>query len=109
MFLDTEKMPHPPAYTEIYPVVTDADANAPQMGWQQPAQTEIVNTMISQPIQPPPYGTQQPGEIRKTDTNKSRVLKFFYNQTKISDCNFTKSITCWALSSEVDAMSTLLA
>lgn len=61
-------MPHPPAYTEIYPVVlSEADADAPQMGWQQPPTTEIVNTMISQPIQPPPYGTQQPGEIRGTN------------------------------------------
>jgi hypothetical protein len=70
--LDAEKMPHPPAYTEIYPVVaTEADENAPQMGWHQPPTTEIVNTIpvISQPIQPPPYATQQPGEIRECYLN----------------------------------------
>lgn len=66
-FLDAEKMPHPPTYTEIYPVVAENEANGPQMGWQHPPATEVVNNtmpVIVQPIQPPPYANQQPGEIR---------------------------------------------
>lgn len=64
-------MPYPPAYTEIYPVVTEANiANNDQMGWRQPDQMPSTNDntpIMSQPTQPPPYGTQQqanqPGKI----------------------------------------------
>lgn len=55
-----EKVPYPPAYTEIYPSVPVGEMNTQQMGWQAPA-PEVV--MPQQPANS--YGTvitQQPGE-----------------------------------------------
>ena len=63
-FLGNEKMPYPPAYTEIYPAVNANVGNNDQMGWRQPEQMpptneNITTPIMSQPAQPPPYGTQQ--------------------------------------------------
>lgn len=67
-------MPYPPAYTEIYPVVTEASVgNNDQMGWRQPDQMpptneNVTTPIMSQPTQPPPYGTQQANQPGKRDT-----------------------------------------
>lgn len=57
--MNHEKVPYPPAYTEIYPAVPVGEMNPQNMGWQQP------NVEVVMPQQPPAsYGTvisQQPG------------------------------------------------
>lgn len=58
--MNHEKVPYPPAYTEIYPAVPVGEMNPQNMGWQQP------NIEVVMPQQPPAsYGTvvtQQPGK-----------------------------------------------
>lgn len=52
-----EKVPYPPAYAEIYPVVPPADMGGPNIGgWQSPPSVQVVA-----PEQPPVYVTQHPG------------------------------------------------
>jgi hypothetical protein len=58
-FFADEKVPYPPAYTEIYPAVPVVEVggpSAPSMGWQQPD--------MNLPQQPPVYVTQPPGQLK---------------------------------------------
>lgn len=57
-----DKVPYPPAYTEIYPTVpAGADMNSQNMGWQPPSSAPPM--VVTE--QPPVYVTQQPGKREK--------------------------------------------
>lgn len=56
MFLDVEKVPYPPAYSEIYPPVAVENENTNNMGWL-PADQNVSNSQPTIVQQPPNYGT----------------------------------------------------
>lgn len=67
VFLDSshEKVPYPPAYGEIYPVVPTAEMMAgPDMGWQP---VGVGNAVVVTPQQPTVYVTQHPGKNMFTE------------------------------------------
>ena len=53
VFVDHEKAPYPPAYSDVYPVIPAAENS--QMGWNAPTADVVV-----MPSQPPPVYVTQP-------------------------------------------------
>ena len=68
IILDTEKTPYPPAYAEVYPIISQPEPNAYNaIGWQQQP-SDVSQGFEVQPTQPAPPAyspIQQPTRNRQ--------------------------------------------
>lgn len=107
--LDPEKTPYPPAYVEVYPIISQQEPNAYNaIGWQhQPSNVSQGFEVQSTQSEPPAYSPiQHSGKQIHLNffTKNIPFLIYYFSSYAFS---FTESITHWIIPHQIDTLPKL--
>ncbi|XP_070495292.1 lipopolysaccharide-induced tumor necrosis factor-alpha factor homolog [Chironomus tepperi] len=87
--MNNEKTPYPPAYAEVYPIISQPEPTAYNaIGWQQqpPEQSEGFDVQPTQPAPPAYSPIQQPVATASVLRNQSRIGLYPIKLTPCPSC-----------------------